>query len=436
MLPLHTSAQDVSVTIDLSTPDVISRFEMGITYTQSNWERGNSTAVARAKALLEEAAVRFHNTHIMGWGVGSPEPSPGSYSWGGLDDRIDFILSVENVIPIITLCTAPGWMKTSGDDWAMNDRVANEYNDEFAELCAAVAQRYTEVDYFQVWNEIKGYWDYHDDFVTMYNVVYDAVKEARPDAQLGGPYSHSDIVDNWLQNNSGAEFINFDTWVEGWPPGGRTEEYQMERTTLFGDIAQEFRAKTDLPIWVSEYYAGGFESDNWDFICANHASCYYHSLRSTTRLGLLWNPEHYLFSNTESSDGGRSTPLYDIVKTFNLYFGPGTQTYSTNSSSPDVEALASREYTLLINKLPVATTVNVNGEQTFNLDGYEVLLIDTPGGSSHVTIPVSGQKQGAVYPQFQPVFSWPLIRYAVQRNKTVFLYDISGALTIVSQNSR
>jgi hypothetical protein len=405
-------AQDVTVTVDLANPILVSKFQIGVTHTHYFWEDGHPTAVANARSLLVNGGVRYQNQHIMGWGANNPEPSPGVYSWTSLDDRIALILSMANTIPVITFCTAPGWMKTSGQDWNMDDRVADSHVDDFAALCATIAERYPAVNYFQVWNEFKGYWssslnnwDYVR-YTTLYNAVYDAVKAVRPDAQLGGPYlcirgdgaitlgrsgtnTHSpidsrdwDVLDYWMANKHGADFICFDRWLIDWHDGNYyTEAEEMLLTHFFGNVVGQLRAETNLPIWISEFY-GGMDGDA-NFIAANHASCYYHCLLNDANLALVWNPEqgeidNYLFTDTATSSGGQPTPHYYVVKAFNDYFGPGTQIYQATSSSPnEVEALASLDKTMLINKTSSALTVSLDGNDV-SLAGYEVRVLDTP----------------------------------------------------------
>ena len=137
--PTEPPAQVVSVTVDYQAPSVVSKLEIGLTHTQAMWENGHPEAVARVKKQLEEARIRYQNQHIMGWGANNPEPSPGVYSWSSLDHRIELIRSMANTIPVITFCTAPGWMKASGKDWNMEERVADEHVRDFANLCRAVA---------------------------------------------------------------------------------------------------------------------------------------------------------------------------------------------------------------------------------------------------------------------------------------------------------
>ena len=404
--PFLYADEDVIVTVDYSMPDGTSHFNIGVTHTQPKWEEGDPRAVARAKALLA-GGLKYQNQHLMDWGTENPEPRPGVYNWISLDKRIALIRSMHG-IPVITLCTAPGWMKTSGEDfprqisadsWA-DDRVADEHVNDFAELCKKAVLRYPDVKCFQIWNEYKGYWNKATDnwdyvrFTNFYNAVYDAVKSVRPDTQIGGPYYPFDgpkprdweVIDYWFKNKHDADFICFDGWIAGYPPTrGREEEVRkMSQTDYFGKITDQFRERTHLPIWVSEYYGGW--SSNPQFTAANHASCYLHSLKSGTAVVLLWDAElqewNYLFSSTKTADGGQPSPHYQVVKAFNTNFGPGTQLYKATSSSPAIEVLASGTQILLINKKDVEMKVRVNGQQLV-LAPFEVRLLRRSVGTSH-----------------------------------------------------
>jgi hypothetical protein len=392
----------VTVTVNGSIKAGTSHFSIGVTHTGPKWEDGNPRAVARAKELLA-SGLKYQNQHLMDWGTENPEPKPGVYNWASLDRRLALIRSM-HAIPVITLCTAPGWMKTSGEDfprqtgpysWA-DDRVADNHVRDFAELCKKVVLRYPDVKYFQIWNEYKGYWDkaaHNWDYVRFthfYNAVYDAIKSVRPDAQLGGPYYPFDgpkprdwqVIDYWFQHKHGADFVCFDGWIAGYPPTrDRAEEAKkMTLTDYFGKIADQFRQRTNLPIWISEFY-GGWSSDP-QFTAANHASCYLHALLSGVSVALLWDPEiqkwNYLFTSTKTAEGGQPSPHYRVVKIFNNDFGPGTQLYKATSSSPDVEVLASATKTLLINKRDARVEVGLDG-RGLTMAPYEVRLIDVSG---------------------------------------------------------
>jgi len=394
----------ITVTVDRSAPDGTSNFNIGVTHTQPKWENGDPAAVARAKSLLAEG-LRFQNQHLMDWGTENPEPQPGVYNWASLDHRVALMRSLGAAI-VITLCTAPGWMKTTGEDfphqtgpdsWA-DARVADNHVDDFVDLCRKVVLRYSDVKYFQIWNEYKGYWDKAANnwdyvrFTDFYNRVYDAIRAARPGAQIGGPYYPFDgpkprdweVIDYWFQHKHGADFVCFDGWVAGYPPTRATaqEAQKMSLTDYFGQIALKFRARTQLPIWISEFYGGW--SSNPDFTAANHASCYLHALRSGVAVALLWDAQlqrwNYLFTSTKTPDGGHPSPHYRVVKLFNTYFGPGTALFKASSSSPDVEVLASQTRTLLINKRDAKAEVHLDGAP-LTLNPYEVRLVpsEQPG---------------------------------------------------------
>jgi hypothetical protein len=383
---------EIVVQIDWNRQVLTSHFEIGVTHTHAMWENGHPEAVARVKRQLEEARIRYQNQHLMGWGANNPEPSPGVYNWSSLDRRLELIRSMTDTIPVITFCTAPGWMKASGKDWNMEERVADEHVQDFADLCRAVALRYPDVEYFQIWNEFKGYWTKGgrdvEGFTVLYNAVYDAVQAARPDAKIGGPYlsmggrslsaNDRQVMNYWRQHGRGSDFLTFDGWLEGWPPGGKTEDWMMGRTRFFGDLVKEFQTMTERPVWISEFYGG--RSKNPRFTAANHASCYYHALRSGARLALLWDGVGLgqLFTGTQTADGGQPTPHYSVVRAFNRHFGPGTQLYQTKSSSDDIEVLASRAKIMLINKRPKPVTVRPEGKEV-SLDGYGVRVLDAPG---------------------------------------------------------
>jgi len=389
----------ITVTVDRSAPDGTSSFSIGVTHTQPKWENGDPPAVARAKTLLAEG-LKFQNQHLMDWGTENPEPRPGVYNWASLDHRVALMRSM-HATSVITLCTAPGWMKTSGEDfprqtgpdsWA-DDRVADNHVGDFVELCRKVVLRYSEVKYFQIWNEYKGYWDKGANnwdyvrFTDFYNRVYDALKTVRPDVQLGGPYypfdgpkpKDWDVIDYWFQHRHGADFVCFDGWVAGEPPTRDTAEEarKMTLTDYFGQIARQFRARTQLPIWISEFYGGW--SSNPQFTAANHASCYLHALLSGISVVLLWDAEiqrwNYLFTSTKTAEGGQPSPHYQVVKIFNNDFGPGTPLFMATSSSPDVEALASATKTLLINKRDAKVMVRLDGND-LTMTPYEVRLVD------------------------------------------------------------
>lgn len=387
----QVSGKPVKVTVDYKTPVMVSQFEIGVTYTGGGWEKGSPEILDQARQLIKDANIRFQNHHIFGWGAVNPEPDPGDYNWTSLDTRMNFIRSMGNATPVITFCGAPGWMKDYNPKakYQIEIRVRDSNVGEFAALCKKVALRYPDVVYFQIWNEFKGYWvnkklDYKR-FTDFYNAVYDSVKKARPDAKIGGPYLpmgggsieqwDQEVVEYWRDNCHGADFFTFDGWLEGWPPGGHTEEWMMGKTDYFGNLVERYKGMVNMPVWISEYYAGS--SKNPDFTAANFASTYCSSLKSGARMALLWGTGlGQLFVRSAPNEAPKPTPQYYVVKAFNTYFGPGTQIFKTQSSSVNVDVLASKDKIMLINKLPDSVTVNLNRKK-IQLRGYEVSVVDS-----------------------------------------------------------
>lgn len=418
------AAPTVTVTTTSTTAGV-SKLKLGVTHTQLMWEQGNTTAVNRAKALLN-GPTKYHNQHIMGWGADNPQPTQGgAYNWTSLDARVNLMRTLGGEM-VLTFCTAPGWMKTSGQDWNMDDRVADNHVTDFANLCQAVAQRYTDVKYFQIWNEMKGYWNSSlnnwdmEKYNTMYNAVYSAVKSVRPDAVIGGfylsvrgdaaatlgktgsntftPFSSGDMscLTSWVNNvnaNNNADFVCLDRWVKDFSdPNTLTENDAMNLTWVYKKCIQDIRSKTNRPIWYSEYYSLADYAHSESFYAANMASIYYNMIKGDIETGnyginaLLWDPEqgenlvyHHLFTDTASSSGGQATSHYYAYKNFSDYFGYGTQLYEATSSDPMVEVLASDTKVMLINKYNASQAVTVNGT-ALTLSAYEVRVIDKPGG--------------------------------------------------------
>src|SRR6185312_5654031 len=141
-----------------------------------------------------------------GFGLSDPEPSPGQFNMNDLAQRLSLIEEAGGV-PVISLVGAPAWMRggrsaaagggaagggSSGSNAFFRPPSAAHYQD-FAALCAHIAQAFPSVRYFVVWNEMKGFytkdgWNYRA-YTSMYNDVYRAIKAVRPDAQVGGPYA-------------------------------------------------------------------------------------------------------------------------------------------------------------------------------------------------------------------------------------------------------
>lgn len=281
------SNEEVLIQVNPNVPDGVSAMQTGATHTQYSLDRwGNSDAVARGKSLLQAAAV-FQNQHMMGWGANNPMPEPGVYNWSSLDARVQTMRETGATM-VLTLCCAPGWMRPAGyeADWTYLEVAPDPARlQEFVNLTVAVAQRYPDVRYFQVWNEFKGMWstspgctpsacgknrwDY-ERYTTLYNAVYDGIKAVRPDALIGGPYivmstysqpfSYTGTISGpygymdqrvlnaisyWLENKHGADFMVLDASSKNKDNVWLTNEYAQ---------AQKFN---DIVAWVRQQPSGG-----------------------------------------------------------------------------------------------------------------------------------------------------------------------------------
>lgn len=325
-------------------------FQLGVTHERvsADWW-GDEAAVESAKQILGGIGP-LQNQHLMGFGAENPWPDQDSdeRDWGSLDERIQLIEDTDGT-PVITLCCAPGWMTPSGEDWPQDYEAPKpEFYDEYAKLAAEAAARYPQVKHFQVWNEFKGFWNEeanrwdHEGYTELYNLVYTAVKEVRPDAELGGPYvslntyadcSHDcsdlqgawgtvdqrdlDAIEYWLANAVGAEFFTVDAWSstkDGYHPGPE-QTYQK-----FRDITEWITARTELPVWWSEFYApaaAGSEAGSVDLMRAAIGGM----SSGGAAVALFWGPECQselpcIWTPTGEAGGGQPTEYLPLVQEY------------------------------------------------------------------------------------------------------------------------
>jgi Glycosyl hydrolases family 39 len=330
---------------------------LGVTHTQRTVQLAHpDDAVARVRDALA-AIGPLQNQHLMGWGTLNPEPSPGDYRFETLDERIEMITALGGE-PVLTLCCAPDWMKggTAGaTDWSRIEVAPDpEHFDDFAELAQVVAQRYPQVRHFLVWNEMKGFFDEEANdwdaagYTDLYNRVFEAVKEVRPDALIGGPYvvfdswssaeatSHPsaisgpwgvldqrplDVVDHWLENAVGADFIVVDAATTTRDRGLTTTDF--EAVEKLAAVTGWVRSRTDLPVWWAELYP---ETDDPTSPAgdARRAAVMTEALISVARAGadtaLVWQPREgsdldsaAVFTDSSTSEGGRPLPLATML---------------------------------------------------------------------------------------------------------------------------
>ncbi|MBN6051761.1 xylan 1,4-beta-xylosidase, partial [Nonomuraea sp. RK-328] len=352
----------------------------------------------------------LQNQHIMGFGALNPEPRRGEFFWEDLDSRLT-LMRESGATPVITLCCAPDWMKggpegpTEESAWKqhLEDAPYPQHYDDFARLAAAVATRYTDVKYFMVWNELKGFWKDHSKpadfkgYTELYNKVYKAVKAARPDAQVGGPYigfdsdnegtselrgpwgvvnqNALDAFEYWFKHKKGADFVV----VDGASP---TETHELRPDEFgalgkFGAVTAWLRERTgDLPVWWSEWYFVPEDGTTWDEPrrLAVQAVSMMEFARSGAATALYWNPqakEGACVGCMWAPRTGEMQPSGKLVTEFTRWFPAGAELQAVASSDPRIRVLAQPRQLLMVNTAGSPVSATVDGRQV-TLQPYEI----------------------------------------------------------------
>ncbi len=261
--------------------------DLGVTHTEDSLDPEEPDAARqRGMDILSTNGGSWQNVHLMGFGTNNPEPSPGQYDWDTLDQRMQLVEETGGRT-VLTACCAPDWMKggqAGKTDWSRLEAEpqASHFAD-YANLVAATVERYPQIERVLVWNELKGFyhqednrWDY-EGYTDLYNQIYRAVKAVRSDVEVGGPYvvltsldpgtpdssdvsgpwgvadqRALDVVEYWLQNNVGADFLAVD---------GSTSTRQDTVPKTVDQGAQKF---ADLTTWLRArrptYRSGGRSS--------------------------------------------------------------------------------------------------------------------------------------------------------------------------------
>ncbi len=359
--------------VEITSQRSTSHFSPGMsnvgTSLFSPWRNNHPEAVQRAKALIKDG-LSFLNQHIMAWGADDPWPDPGQdepENWSTLDQKLQIAIETR-ATPVITLCEAPWWMKgqlqsdgttqllTRDDDFkpiATASRILDNKMDAWLKLVQRVAERYMvapyHVRYFQVWNELKGYynpttnnWDISTSsgnpsgpyaehgYTYMYNRVYTTLKHVAiakgiepASVQVGGPYvalntwsdrsrpsspsrftraygiydqRDLDAVRYWLQYKEGAEFITVDG--ENGNKDGKDQTDPFTASEKFADVvhwirsldAQRYPGATTLPIWWAEWYADTPTNDpaSLDAVAAVKAYAIIKLIKAGGAVALQW----------------------------------------------------------------------------------------------------------------------------------------------------
>ncbi|MEV4015807.1 xylan 1,4-beta-xylosidase [Nonomuraea angiospora] len=398
--------EDVATTLpsepapQLEQPPALDNWpRWGVTHTQYSADNEPPQVVEEARGVLGRVPM-LQNQHIMGWGVGNPEPSPGQFNFRDLDRRLKFMAS-SRAVPVITLCCAPDWMKggqAGRTDWSKNHTVApeREHFDDYARLAARVAKQYPTVKYYMVWNEFKGFWDPStnrwdaEGYTELYNKVYAALKKVNKDIQVGGPYipieSNSkggpselsgpwgtvdqralDAITYWLDHNKGADFVVVDGASMTNDRGNVPDDFAAQ--AKFAAITTWLRQKSkDLPVWWAEWYVEP-ENSGWseEKRTAVQATALMEFAKSGVTTALYWNPQQKSQGDCAgclwSPKVGGEMPMAGLLSGFTKWFPAGVRVESVTTSDPKIKAIGQERQVVMVNTSDREVTATVDGRQ-------------------------------------------------------------------------
>ncbi|MFC4008129.1 xylan 1,4-beta-xylosidase [Nonomuraea purpurea] len=392
----------------LAAPPTLENWpRWGVTHTQYSATNEPANVVEQAKGMLGRVPL-LQNQHIMGWGVGNPEPSPGQYNFRDLDRRMEFIASSRG-LPVITLCCAPDWMKggqAGRTDWSKNHTVAPdpEHFDDFAALAVRVAKQYPTVKHFMVWNEFKGFWDPAtnrwdaEGYTEMYNKVYRALKNVNKDIQVGGPYiaietsmggGPSEVsgpwgkvdqrtleaIKYWVQHNEGADFIVVDGASMTTDKGNVPDDFAAQQK--FSALTAWLRKESgDAPVWWAEWYNEP-ENSGWseEKRTAVQAVTMMEFARSGVATALYWNPQQKDAGDCPgclwAPKVGGEMLMAGLMSGFTKWFPAGVRISDVQSSDPKVRAIGQERQVVMVNTSDKSVTATVDGKQV-TLAPYEI----------------------------------------------------------------
>ncbi|MEV0232578.1 xylan 1,4-beta-xylosidase [Nonomuraea sp. NPDC050786] len=379
----------------------------GVTHTQYSADNEPRRVAEQARGMLGRVPM-LQNQHIMGWGVGNPEPSPGQFNFRDLNRRLRFMAS-SRAVPVITLCCAPDWMKggqAGRTDWSKNHTVAPkpEHFDDYARLAARVARQYPTVKHYLVWNEFKGFWDPSrnrwdaESYTELYNKVYTALKKVDGKIQVGGPYmpieSNArggrselsgpwgtvdqralDAIEYWLQHKRGADFVVVDGASMTNDRGNVPDDFAAQGK--FGAITTWLRQKShDLPVWWAEWYVEP-ENSGWSERkrTAVQAAALMEFARSGVTTALYWNPQQQGEGECAgclwAPKVGGEMPMAGLLSGFTKWFPVGVRVEQVATSNPRIKALGQERQMVMVNTSDRPVSAKVDGRPV-TLRPYEI----------------------------------------------------------------
>lgn len=163
---------------------------------------GFSTPIetARGQALYKNLGLNMTRGSFGQWKT--IETAKGSYNWSRPDNTMkEHKKAGFYTLPIVGLYNP---LYTEGNDSGNNSPQTKEHFDAYAKYIAEMANRYPELEYFEIWNEPNGrkFWGgtkNPTDYTYMTEIANHALKKVRPNATVGiGSVANGDsaFIDN------------------------------------------------------------------------------------------------------------------------------------------------------------------------------------------------------------------------------------------------
>lgn len=293
--------------------------------TSSTVQIGIDTSVCSLARAIEIADVGTRMSSIIGPLWRTCEPEMGTI-YEPAFDRADIgvhSLAGVGVDTMMVIFGAPPWATTTGTACGPINPV---YYHHYAGFVQRVVQRYPEVKYFQVWNEpdvphnwgvpdYYGCWSDPATLAHMMSIVYPAIKEVRPDAQVMIGLGLFEGELNWLPsflNCGGGDhfdiiaFHHYAFYKDPAPPLFEARVAHVRSNLVTRELTQ--------PIWVTETNLLTHDLADNDFERAKAA--FWQDLPGKARQCKIPMLIGYSWTNSWNNCSIRNTYTEDVFRSF------------------------------------------------------------------------------------------------------------------------